>query len=358
MPILRNGEIILFGYCGWAWDDDGFTASGVMNALAQIDPEQDVTVRINSGGGLADDGLAIYHALRRHRGRVTTVNEAMAASSSSLIFMAGDERIALTASLTMIHEPMFDSWGFDADGMRKAADELDARADEFAAIYADRSGLSVKDVRAMMKTETWMTSQQATDKGFATATQETDAGEPPMIAMFPYEIFRAPPPQIVATARQHGWTPQTAHMGGFFLADRKPAAAPPIKTKETAMSKENGTPDDAALKAARDEATKAAQARMQAIMQSDAAKGRTRMAEHLAFKTSMVADEAIALLEAAPVEPSMVPEPAPGAAPDPAAFEQARMKASPQALPGGSSPTPQAQTMWDNTVKRINARRR
>lgn len=333
MTILRDGELILFGYCGWSWEDEGFTAVQVMNALASLDPQEPLTVRINSAGGYVEEGLAIYHALRRHPGDITTVNEAMAASVASLIFMAGDSRIALMASQTMIHDPMFEAWMANVDELRAGADRLDDQADELAQIYADRSGQAIADVRAMMKAETWMTAQQAFDQGFSTATEEA-AGDPAVIAMFPYEIYRAPPPQIVATARQHGWTSPTARKGGFFMADRNPAAAPTTTEKETAMSDENGTPDQSALDTAREEATRAAQTRMQAIMQSDAANGRAKMAEHLAYQTTMPADEAIALMEAAPSEGAGTTETdESGCSADD--FDQRRMLAANQALPGG-----------------------
>lgn len=337
MPILQNGELILFGYCGWAWDDDGFTATQVMNALASLDPQQPLTVRINSAGGYADEGLAIYHALRRHQGEITTVNEAMAASVGSLIFMAGDKRIALLASQTMIHDPMFEAWMSNADDLRKGADQLDAQADEFAEIYAERSGNSVEDVRAMMKEETWLTAKQAMDQGYATATEES-SGEPVMVAMFPYEIYQAPPPQIVATARQQGWTPQTARQGGFLMAGRKPAAVPPTTAKETAMSNETGIPNEEALATARAEAGKAAQARMQSIMKADEAQGRTQMAEHLAYNTELPAEEAIALMAVAPVEIESQPIDEPDD--DAADFDKRRTLALGQALPGGDKPKP------------------
>lgn len=341
MTLLRNGELILFGYCGWAWDDDGFTATQVMIALASLDPQQPLTVRLNSAGGYAEEGLAIYHALRRHQGEITTVNEAMAASMGSLIFMAGDKRIALMASQTMIHDPMFEAWMSNADELRKGADRLDARADEFAEIYSERSGNSVDDVRAMMKEETWLTAKQAKDQGYATATEES-SGEPVMVAMFPYEIYQAPPPQIVATARQQGWTPQTARQGGFLMAGRRPAAAPPTTTKETAMSNETGTPNDDALATARIEAGKAAQTRMQSIMKADQAKGRTQMAEHLAYNTELPAEEAVALLAVAPVEVEPDPDDNAGqeAIGGTATFDQRRTLALSQALPDGSNPKP------------------
>ncbi|MEM1149239.1 MAG: head maturation protease, ClpP-related [Pseudomonadota bacterium] len=339
MPILQNGEIVLFGHCGDNWWDEFFTATQVINALAEVDPTDPITVRINSFGGYTDEGLAIFHALDRHQGKVTTVNEAMAASVASLIFMSGDERIALTASQTMIHDPMFVAQMANADDLRKAADQIDANSDEIAEIYAERASLSASNVRQMMKDETWMTAADAVEKGFATGTREAE-GEPTMIAMFPYEIYKAPPPQIVATARQHGWTKETALRGGFFMADRNPTTAPSHTNEETAMSNENGTPTtQTELDDARREAAAEAQSRIQAIMTSEAAEGPAALAEHFAYQTQMSAEDAIAALEAAAQDTDGGNDEGQGRrdAGGSEDFDQRRMKASTQAQPSGGA---------------------
>src|SRR3954466_4266420 len=88
--LLVNGEILIYGDVGdpWGWGD-GFTPTAVALALADHGAG-DVTVRLNSGGGVATDGMAIYSLLKTHPGKVTVAIDCIAASAASLIAMAGD----------------------------------------------------------------------------------------------------------------------------------------------------------------------------------------------------------------------------------------------------------------------------
>lgn len=140
------------------------TASFVRNALAR---GGDVEARINSPGGDAFEGLAIYNLLAGHSGRVRVIIDSIAASAASLIAMAGDPIIMLQGSTLMLHEPAGVAVG-SADDMQKSADVLDTVAQQFAEIYAKRTGKSVEDIRALMKEETWMDSEAAVEAGFAT----------------------------------------------------------------------------------------------------------------------------------------------------------------------------------------------
>ena len=69
MSVLIDGELVLYGFVGDDFWDDGFTASEVIDALAMLGHDADITVRINSGGGYTSDGIAIYNALKAHSRR-------------------------------------------------------------------------------------------------------------------------------------------------------------------------------------------------------------------------------------------------------------------------------------------------
>src|SRR4051812_38295847 len=116
MPnLLVDGQILLFGDVGdpFGWGD-GFTPTDVAMALAEHGPG-DVTVRINSPGGNAVDGVAIYSLLRAHSGEVTTVVDGVAASAASLIFMAGAKREIRGGAMVMIHDVMTRTFGNAAE---------------------------------------------------------------------------------------------------------------------------------------------------------------------------------------------------------------------------------------------------
>lgn len=60
----KAGEIFIYDTIGQDWYGGGITASGIVDALDQLDGKR-ATVRINSPGGVADEGIAIYNALKR-----------------------------------------------------------------------------------------------------------------------------------------------------------------------------------------------------------------------------------------------------------------------------------------------------
>ena len=79
--LIVGDEILLYGFVGSTWwdDMDHFTAHMVKQALAEF-KGQDVDVRLNSGGGHAYEGVAIYNALLQHDGNVTVHIDGVAAS--------------------------------------------------------------------------------------------------------------------------------------------------------------------------------------------------------------------------------------------------------------------------------------
>jgi len=141
----ERAELRIYGDIGQSWDEDESTdARTVAEALDSV--RGDIDVRINSFGGSVADGLAIFNALKRHQGRVTTHIDGVAYSIASLIAMAGDEvRMAANAML-MVHAP----WGMalgNAPEMREMADILDKHADAMLASYNALSSTNRGDCR-------------------------------------------------------------------------------------------------------------------------------------------------------------------------------------------------------------------
>lgn len=160
----EEGEISILGEIGpemWGGVDAGM----VQRALKEIG-KAPVRLILNSPGGDAFEGVAIYNLLSEHPARVTVHVIGMAASAASIIAMAG-ERIEMgEAAMMMIHS----AWGLvigNADDLTEFAAFLNTIDESVAELYANRSGKSVKDVMAMMKKETWMSAKAAVEEGFA-----------------------------------------------------------------------------------------------------------------------------------------------------------------------------------------------
>ena len=127
----------------------------------------DLTVHINSCGGNLYTGSAIHDLLKEMVKNVTVIVEGIAASAATVIAVAGDTVKMAKNALFMIHEPSVTVWdNFTADDAEKLKNMLDAGAESAALAYAEKTGMSVKALRKMMKEETWMTGEEALEKGF------------------------------------------------------------------------------------------------------------------------------------------------------------------------------------------------
>jgi ATP-dependent protease ClpP protease subunit len=136
-----------------------------------------LTVEIHTGGGSVFDGYRLYNSMQelRSRGVVVTARiNTLAASMGSVIAMAADNVEIASNGRMMIHEASLATHG-DAEKMRQAAELLEGISDEIAGIYATKTGKTQKEMRAMMKKETWMTAKQAVDAGFADKIFDTKA---------------------------------------------------------------------------------------------------------------------------------------------------------------------------------------
>ena len=128
----------------------------------------DLTVHINSCGGNLYTGSAIHNLLKEMVDHVTVIIEGIAASAATVIAVAGDTVKMMKNGLFMIHEPSISGYldNATAEDAEKLKAMLDAGAESAATAYAEKTGMSVKALRKLMKEETWMTGEEALEKGF------------------------------------------------------------------------------------------------------------------------------------------------------------------------------------------------
>ena len=293
--ILDGSKLTLSGSVG---DDywDGFTYSDVVLALAGVDDGADLTVHVNSGGGIATEGAAIHALLAARTGRTEVMIEGIAASAASLIAMAGETVSMADGAVMMIHDPSGFTMGTSADHA-KQIEALEALATAYARVYAAKSGKSTDEAREIMKAERWFAADEAIAEGFADAKIERPAAA---VAMFDYQKYAHAPKTLRAQARN--WlkaNPQAAQ-----------SAAPGHKEitmtdKTKADDKPADQPDVAKAQA---DAVKADRERRAAIMALEEAKGREALAEHLYATTEMPVDAVKATLAAAPATDKPQPE--------------------------------------------------
>ncbi len=134
--------------------------------LESEDTDKDVSLYINSPGGVVYSGLAIYDTMRFIKPDVQTICFGVAMSMGSLLLAGGTKgkRLALPNSRILIHQPSGGFQGPSADIEIHAREilELRSRVDE---IYARHTGQTLERVHDDMERDRYFTAEQAREYG-------------------------------------------------------------------------------------------------------------------------------------------------------------------------------------------------
>ncbi len=161
---LLNERIV---FIGSPIDDDiANLVVAQMLHLESQDPDKDISLYINSPGGVVYSGLAIYDTMRFIKPDVQTICFGVAMSMGSLLLAAGapGKRMALPNCRILIHQP---SGGFQgqASDIEIHARETLALREQIDAIYAAHTGQPEERVREDMERDRFFTAEQAREYG-------------------------------------------------------------------------------------------------------------------------------------------------------------------------------------------------
>lgn len=164
----NKGEIYIYGeIVSNKWDETDVTAVDFKNELDQLRDVSEIDVHINSAGGNVFEGHAIYNMLKMHKAKVNIYVDALAASIASVIAMSGDTIFMHKNSLMMIHNSWVMTIGNSKD-LRETADLLDKTDQSSNNAYLDKAtNLSEGELKQLLEAETWLTADEALDKGLA-----------------------------------------------------------------------------------------------------------------------------------------------------------------------------------------------
>ncbi|HZT71379.1 MAG TPA: ATP-dependent Clp endopeptidase proteolytic subunit ClpP [Terriglobia bacterium] len=135
--------------------------------LEAEDPEKDVSLYINSPGGVVTAGMAIYDTMQFIRPDVATICIGQAASVAALLLAAGTrgKRFALPNSRVLIHQPTM-------GGLSGQATDIDIHAREILRvraglneIMAKHTGQPLEKIERDVERDFWMNAQQAKEYG-------------------------------------------------------------------------------------------------------------------------------------------------------------------------------------------------
>ena len=174
----NSAEINMYGEVVSTRPTDWWTGNVIPgNFIAQDEFLQDleslagkdsITVHINSVGGDMYAGIAIYNRLKGLAANVTTINDGLAASAGSLIFMAGDTRKVNAGSNLMIHGAAGFLYGYyQVQDLAAIKKQLEAHNRAGVNIYAEATGRDKDTIKNMVDRETWLTGADAVEAGFA-----------------------------------------------------------------------------------------------------------------------------------------------------------------------------------------------
>jgi ATP-dependent Clp protease protease subunit len=141
-------------------------------ALAQLlileedDPEKEITMFINSPGGSADSGFAIYDMARFIRPPVRTIVSGLCASAAVIIFLAGEKgsRLSLPNSRFLLHQPSAAAMGAASDIEITAREILNIRK-VYNSIVARETGKTVEQVDRDANRDFWLSAEAAVEYG-------------------------------------------------------------------------------------------------------------------------------------------------------------------------------------------------
>lgn len=134
--------------------------------LEAENPAKEISMYINSPGGVVTSGLSIYDTMQYIRPKISTLCVGQAASMGSLLLAAGEPgmRMSLPNSRVMVHQPSGGYQGQASDIMIHAQ-ETQKLKDRLNEIYVHHTGKKLKDVEGALERDNFMNPTEAKEWG-------------------------------------------------------------------------------------------------------------------------------------------------------------------------------------------------
>lgn len=145
-------------------DDD--MASTIQAQLLWLDAQnhKDITMYVNTPGGLVSAGMLIYDTMKIISSKVITVCTGTAASMGSILLSGGDKRAALPSSRVLIHQPLGGAQGQAAD-ILIAAKEIEKCRDRLCKVLSQNCKKDYDEVFKDIDRDYWMSAEEALEYG-------------------------------------------------------------------------------------------------------------------------------------------------------------------------------------------------
>ncbi len=146
--------------------------------------EEEITLYINSPGGEAISGLAVYDYLTLIKAPVRTVCIGSCASMAAILFLAGERRQMLPHTRIMIHDPSFSNAnmsGRKPHEIQHELDKLNEIRENIVGIIAERTGKKPEEIYEVTAEDTYYNAEEAIKFGLATEILNSETLRSPVL---------------------------------------------------------------------------------------------------------------------------------------------------------------------------------
>jgi ATP-dependent Clp protease protease subunit len=146
--------------------------------LESENPKKEISLYINSPGGVVTSGLAIYDTMQFIKPKVSTLCVGQAASMGSLLLAAGaaGQRFALPNARVMLHQPSGGFQGQASDIQRHAEDILKVKK-RLNDIYVRHTGKDYDTIERTLDRDHFMSAEEAKEFGIVDSVQDKRADD-------------------------------------------------------------------------------------------------------------------------------------------------------------------------------------
>ena len=151
----NTAEMLLYGEISeYSWYGDEITPSVFNQELKDLGAVDEITVRINSGGGDVFAAVAIYTRLKEHKAKISVKIDGWCASAATIIAMAGDTIEISVGGVFMIHDPLAGLIGYyNTTDLENIVKELETIKQSIVNCYMTVTDKSEEEIKSLMTNE-------------------------------------------------------------------------------------------------------------------------------------------------------------------------------------------------------------
>lgn len=163
----KKATILLYGVIGDTFSEEGVSEKELAEELLEYGEIDELTIRINSPGGLVTAGIAIYNTLKNHKAKKIVEIDGLCGSIATVIAMCAEKRIMNVGTRFMIHNPLTMAFGGIKE-LEKSIERLNQIKNDVVEIYNSVTKLGKEELERMMDEEPYLKPEEALEKGFIT----------------------------------------------------------------------------------------------------------------------------------------------------------------------------------------------